>query len=76
MQGQIFQKNDRNGYLAWSVLEEKGFMLTFVLRNAVSSISSLFSVLKTFQHIREVYAGIPTLIPLALQRHTEIHWLQ
>lgn len=56
MQGQIFQKNERNGYLACSVLEEKGFMLTFVLRNAVSSTSpsSLFSVLKTFQHIREV----------------------
>lgn len=31
-------------------------MLTFVLRNAVSSTSpsSLFSVLKTFQHIREM----------------------
>lgn len=31
-------------------------MLTFVLRNAVSSTSpsSLFSVLKRFQHIREV----------------------
>lgn len=50
------EKNERYGYSAQCVLEEKGFILTFVLRNAVSSTSpsSRFSVLKTFQHIREM----------------------